>query len=577
MEVIKKKKDLGLKKFLKSLDIYGINVSFTINKESTSKTLVGGILTILSFLTFLIYGYFISQNLLYHKNPVIARIGYIGGNYTDIENILSVIPISFKFEGIEIDNLFNYFTVFTYYEVLNVSNNELIIVEEIPFEKCNKNYYPDISENTYYSEISNESLCLNGTNLKNKPKLFLSEGKKGLIFIQLSYCRKEKNPNCESKEKIMDFINGTKNSFSIKLGITGLYPLNYKNPLLHSLETYSIIPTIHYLKNIDISIQEEDLETDDGYFIEKSKKIRTFSSFKAFPFFQKDNNDINLAFFTINPSNRIINNIRTYDRIQDILAKFGGMLSFSFHIFPYFVYIISKGRRDEKILNTLLSFTNSSDNKNNISSLNYSHLKSYIDDFKGNFYKNETKLINNYQNDSDININHGKIQNNKCNKDLQMSIKEENEIKIFLDKWKNSKESKIRFTNWEIVKIYLCQCKCFKSKVKSKKELLYFKYKEMINQYLDIPYFISKLEEFDKLKYIIFSKEQLSLFKYISNDKISKNFILQNNHLTNKRKFYNNDKEISSYIVKFVKKKKKVPSNEIEKRLIKYFYDFYNF
>ena len=99
----------------------------------------------------------------------------------------------------------------------------------------------------------------------------------------------------------------------------------------------------------------------------------------------------------------------------------------------------------------------------------------------------------------------------------------------------------------------------------------------MINQYLDIPYFITKLEEFDKLKYIIFSKEQLSLFKYISNDKISKNFILQNNHLTNKRKFYNNDKEISSYIVKFVKKKKKVPSNEIEKRLIKYFYDFYNF
>lgn len=327
MEVIKKKKDLGLKKFLKSLDIYGINVSFTINKESTSKTLVGGILTILSFLTFLIYGYFISQNLLYHKNPVIARIGYIGGNYTDIENILSVIPISFKFEGIEIDNLFNYFTVFTYYEVLNVSNNELIIVEEIPFEKCNKNYYPDISENTYYSEISNESLCLNGTNLKNKPKLFLSEGKKGLIFIQLSYCRKEKNPNCESKEKIMDFINGTKNSFSIKLGITGLYPLNYKNPLLHSLETYSIIPTIHYLKNIDISIQEEDLETDDGYFIEKSKKIRTFSSFKAFPFFQKDNNDINLAFFTINPSNRIINNIRTYDRIQDILSDIGGISS----------------------------------------------------------------------------------------------------------------------------------------------------------------------------------------------------------------------------------------------------------
>ena len=59
----------------------------------------------------------------------------------------------------------------------------------------------------------------------------------------------------------------------------------------------------------------------------------------------------------------------------------------------------------------------------------------------------------------------------------------------------------------------------------------------MIYQYLEVPYFITKFEEHDKLKYILFNKEQLSLFKYISNEIISHNFTLQKNHFTKKNFF----------------------------------------
>ncbi len=80
----------------------------------------------------------------------------------------------------------------------------------------------------------------------------------------------------------------------------------------------------------------------------------------------------------------------------------------------------------------------------------------------------------------------------------------------------------------------------------------------MISQYLEIPFYINKLEENDKLKYILFNNEQLSLFKFISNDYIYyDDFVPHKNSLIKKKIFYNNDGEICSNSIKFLKKEKK--------------------
>ena len=309
-----KKNTKSLEFFFKFLDIYGTKIDFTINKETKSKTIIGGVLTLISIFLFIIYGIIISKNLIYHKNPLITRIGLIGGKYIEIEDTLSQMPISLTFEGMANDKLLNYFTLFTYYEVLDVKKNELIVKEEIPLQKCTHNFFPNHDIDVYNSEITN-MFCLNGTDLKEKTRLFFSEGKKGFIFIQLSYCKSELNPNCESKETIMNFINNNTNSFVVKIGVSGIHPLNYNNPLLYSIESFNIIPTLHYVKYIDIAIQEEDLETDDGLFYKRIKYVKTYSSLKTFNFFQIDKNDLNLALFRISPSNHLFIKIRTYDRI----------------------------------------------------------------------------------------------------------------------------------------------------------------------------------------------------------------------------------------------------------------------
>ena len=74
-----------------------------------------------------------------------------------------------------------------------------------------------------------------------------------------------------------------------------------------------------------------------------------------------------------------------------------------------------------------------------------------------------------------------------------------------------------------------------------------------------------------------FNKKQLSLFKFISNDIIySDNFTLKKHKLSQKKIFYNNDREIASRLLLFLQEDKKDIKDIYEKRLIKFFYDIYN-
>ena len=99
----------------------------------------------------------------------------------------------------------------------------------------------------------------------------------------------------------------------------------------------------------------------------------------------------------------------------------------------------------------------------------------------------------------------------------------------------------------------------------------------MVQNYLEVPFIINKIEENDKLKYILFNKKQLSLFKFISNDIIyNDNFIIKKNNLNQKKLFYNNDREIASHLLSFLKQDKKQIEDKYEKRLITFFFDRYN-
>ena len=556
---------LNFYRIIKTFDIYGSNINFTINQKTKSKTIIGGILTILSFIFFVFYAIINSKDLLKRLNPAVSRMEIFDNKFINIENFLSKIPISLSFEGLNIDELLNYFYIDAYYEEYDTIKKEYIYGQSIPLEKCNKNFFPNVTSEIYFKQIPETSLCINDSTV-NKTSLYYSEGKRGVLHLIIGYCIFFINPNCLPIENISDFIDSFAYEMYVSIGVSGIQPLNYKNPIQYFIQQFHIVPSLHYLKGIDIYLQEETLETDDGLLMQSNKINKGHNIYETYSYFNNDYSDVVLARFKIYPSNHSFYNKRIFTKIQDYLAKIGGIISLAFNIIPHIVYLISVGRRDEKILNILLEFRNEKIFSNQIIKIHS------IKNFQNNFFNlkfNEKKNINessSFQNLQGINK---RLENNLIN-DKSITSKEK-EVNLFLDNWNNRKKNKIKFSIFEILILYVCTFSC---NWKSKKLKLYSQYKKVIHQYLDVPFYINKLEEYDKFKYILFNEKQLSLFKFIPNNFIySENFELKKKILTSKKLFYNNDKEIALTLIKFLKENEINKENEIDQRLIQLFYD----
>ena len=559
---------------IKKLDLYGSTINLTIKHKRTSKTIIGGFVTILSLIFFVIYGIINSKNLINRLNPVVTRFGLYDKKYIKIEDSLSKIPIAISFNGLDINQ---YFTVYvSYKEYIKETNQYLNNTAIIPLVNCSKDHFPNVTKEIYKKEILNNSFCLNMSSLQNK-SLFYSEGIEGTIEIYLTYCSVFNDEYCIPKEQLINYFSFSQGEFTVSIGVGGINPLNYKEPIQYFIEKKSIKPSPHFIQGLDIYLYEEELETDDGLFMKSQKKSFAYNILEFQSFFMSDSYDTTLGLIKIYPSNYSYYNKRVYTKIQDYLSQLGGMIGLAFNILPYIVYIFSIGLRDETILNTLIEFKNDKIKyeslKNTNTFRNYRNKMNYqnkIDE------KNRKKFHE--ESSSQINIKKSSKENNYINeKNGKTKLNKEQDLNLFLENWKNRKINKIKFSNFEILKLYLCNCNCIINRIKSKKILIYYKYKKMIQNYFEFPFLINKIEENDKLKYILFNKKQLSLFKFISNDIIySDNFTLKKHKLSQKKIFYNNDREIASRLLLFLQEDKKDIKDIYEKRLIKFFYDIYN-
>ena len=559
------KKNINLFKIIRSLDIYGSNINFTLNYRSKSKTTIGGFLSIFSFFFFIFYAIINSKDLLKRLNPVVSRMEIFDNKFINIENFLTKIPISISFQGLNYDELLNYFYIDAFYEEYDTIKNEYIYGQNLPLEKCNKDFFPNVTNEIYFKYIPEASLCINDSTI-NKTSLYYSEGKRGVLYIAISYCLFFFNQNCLPLKDITDFIDLFSYEFYISVGVSGIQPLDYNNPIQYFIQQYQIVPSLHYLKGLDIYLQEETLVTDDGLLMQSNKINKFHNIYETYSYFNNDYSDTTLARFRIYPSNHSFYNKRIYSKIQDYLAKIGGIISLALNILPHLIYLISVGRRDEKILNILLEFRNEKMFSSQILKVHS------IKNFQNNYFKlkiNEKKKLNESSSFQNLKAKTKCLENNLVD-DNSITSKEK-EVNIFLNNWNNRKKNKIRFSFFEVLILYVCTFNC---KWKNKKLKIYSKYKNVIHQYLDVPFYINKLEEYDKLKYIFFNEKQLSLFKFIPNNFIySEDFVMKKKILTSKKLFYNNDKEIALTLINFLKKNEIKNTNEIDQRLIQLFYD----
>ena len=441
--------------FIKQIDLYGSTINLTIKYKRKAKTVIGGFITLFSIIFFIVYGIINAKNLINRLNPVVTRFALFNKQYIQVEDFFSKIPIAISFNGFDINQLINYFTIYVYYEEFIRENNSYLDTSIINLVNCTKDHFVNVSEEIFNKEIYGSSFCLNMTELKNK-SLFYSNGIEGNIYIYLTYCEQLYNPNCKSKEEIIDFLSLGFTDFTISIGVGGINPLNYKEPIQYFIQKKTITPSLHFIEGYDIYIYQEELETDDGLFMKNNKITYSYNILESHSYFQTDPFEHTLVYIKISPSNTSYYNKRVYTKIQDYLSQLGGMIGLAFNILPYIVYIFSIGIRDEKILNTLIELKNDTINYDTIkNSYSFKNIFKDLSIKKGNIEKNgnlEKKSIE----ESSFRINLKKnnffsqIRNQNGNQDVD----------IFLDDWKKRKIKKIKFSNFEIIKLYLCNCKC---------------------------------------------------------------------------------------------------------------------
>ena len=163
-----------------------------------------------------------------------------------------------------------------------------------------------------------------------------------------------------------------------------------------------------------------------------------------------------------------------------------------------------------------------------------------------------------------------KIRRKKLAKKQKKSL---NELFNLLDTKKDHNE--LHFRLFEVILLIFnkfCVC-CRNSKFKDKL-LLYRRSNYTIQDYIDLTFIIKKLEEFDKLKYILLTNEQLAMFNFIGKDVCSINKNYQNNSAIHIMKSLTRDKYnlLSNIIIKYqqrikYKDQKEGKLNEMEEKL----------
>ena len=342
---------------IKNIDLFGSTINLTIKHKRTSQTKLGGCLTILAAIFFIIYGIINSKNLINRLNPVVTRFGVYDKQYIKVEDSFSKIPIAVSYNGIDLDKLIDYFTIYVYYEEYYRENRSYLDMSIIPLVNCTREHFINVSNEIYEKEIYGRNYCFDLTELKNK-SLFYSNGSEGVIYIYLGYCGYLDEDNCAPKEEIMEFVSFNPGDFSVTIGVGGINPLNYEEPVQYFIQKKTLSPSLHFVQGLDVYIYQEELETDDGLFMKNDKRHYSYNILEYQTFFEVDPFDSILAYIRIHPSNSSYYNKRVYTKIQDYLSQLGGMIGLAFNILPYIVYIFSIGLRDETILNTLIEFKN---------------------------------------------------------------------------------------------------------------------------------------------------------------------------------------------------------------------------
>jgi hypothetical protein len=548
------------KESIKALDIFGQGIFLLINKQQTAKTLIGGILTIVLFLGMLATFIFMSLDIIQKEKPNVNVEKRILKSRPNITLDKESYPISFVVQdgyGVNIEDPKYYKLHALDIQLIVTSNGSDSIIREVDIEYCTPNSFPFISNETFYSIGIQNYYCVKDQNISVGG--YFDEPYIRYFVIAVSICKNstESNIICAPEEEIKTYLDNRTLYLGTFFQNTIINTQNFDNFInRYVVNRYKAI-NHGFSKFFEFSLKKQVLNSDNGFSMEfvQTSEVLTFD-YEQYDISIMDTEGYLVTFYFYSSNNLEINR-RTYLKIQYVLAQTGALGEVFIRLFGIICYIFSTTAMNKHILNKIYDFDlikkeHVEKSKENTKILKSMTLHKLFNKNSENCdHENTSKVLeNNYMNSTNKKGNFEKDLISIMKKEVNTDIKDQSNILYIIRN--ESEKNHLSFTYSEIIKMYLC---CgIPDSIKEKKDL-YEKSKLALYEYLDISFIIHKLEEFEKLKLLLLSIDQLAVFNFISKDFCSMNNNKLEESTINRYKEFNKDKiKLSETIQKFKKK-----------------------
>ncbi|CAD8147781.1 unnamed protein product [Paramecium octaurelia] len=485
-------------------DIFGQLPMFTILKKERFSTSFGAFSTLIIFGFCLLYLWIELEKLFNRSDPNViqydsqllesSEIPLMNNNFTIAVTLSGLNTQPFK-------NVKRYFNISVNtckrQRVFNKTDNTTQVIQqcqEYPIEACTVNHAVTDSQKEYFGKLQLGTVqCLqNEAWQANPPKLqgVLQAMEFQYLQIQVQICHNTTTYNeCAPLEEIQDLARA--GYYGIHLSDNLLQLNEFEQPFsqIQSMQQASF--SLKTSRSIYQTLKQVQIITDDG-FVQENRN----SFFGLIQNQWREESSTYNNIFLINHFIYLDGKQSTYQRnyikIQAILGKIGGFWNVAVLLFKIFVTPIVITLMNVHLVNKLFRFE-----INERSQLFKDEIK---EESLSDINKSQTIYKEPSQQQYDVvNSNQKRKKPNK----LQSNRRNQSEIQKYLTQSKQQ-------LNLGIIDILLVAFCC---KRKVKQQIRYAKTK--CQHKLDVALIISKIYEFDKLKYVLFSNEQLNIFNCI--------------------------------------------------------------
>ena len=547
----------------KKINLFSTYISFHINNSHSFRSIFGGLITIVFLfivISFILYHTFIfifKLKIEYiHSNTIVNNCPFI--NLTDIKFNLGF-GLQFTING---TNAFeSYKKYFDYSMNINewFGGPSTIKNYKLNLKYCDINDFDYHVNDTFYNIKLNKFYCPIIDDTTN----FTLEGlytDKYFKFVEIIFKLNEYSKN--HLNELKEFMIKNPVEMIIYLMDSSINYEDRKNPISKYMNEINKWLDFENRKETQISLSDVEFEDDQHYYfnsINKRNVANLDSIVDSFRFIKRNNNldDDILGSFIIKASYKKIKFKRIYQKLPNFLAQISGLIEFSYLISFIIVRFLDKNLIDKIIIKKMFKYRGNNNYNFDYLKILYREDQLKKDKLKQNKSLNlkenkiDEEIDNENNNNNDFIISSQRTFNN--NETNNKNIKYNNYFntyKVYSIKKKttnennnsfqnksniySTKNSNLKFINYfnkkllnknnneyqnkENINLFnlalnkICKCFC-----NSKNKVKYNIIQNKINYYLDILFYINKIQEIDLIKYILFdNNNQTILFEYLT-------------------------------------------------------------